>query len=91
MLRVVVDKSVSSALAKLTPDTQSEVLAELRRLLGAFGRPHIHAGLGMNSITPLSSPRSFTNFTNSLGLVAAAKACMSSLLTTAAAHRKAPP
>jgi mRNA-degrading endonuclease RelE of RelBE toxin-antitoxin system len=52
MLRVVVDKSVSSALAKLTPDTQSEVLAELRRLPGAFGRPHIHAGLGIRQLRP---------------------------------------
>jgi len=52
MLRVVVDKSVSSALAKLTPDTQAEVFAELRRLPGAFGQPHIHAGLGIRQLRP---------------------------------------
>lgn len=50
MLSVAAEKSVSLALASLAPDTQAQVLAVLRRLPGAFGRPHAHAGLGLRQL-----------------------------------------
>jgi mRNA-degrading endonuclease RelE of RelBE toxin-antitoxin system len=50
MLRVAAEKSVSLALAALAPDEQAAVLAALRRLPAAFGRPHEHAGLGLRQL-----------------------------------------
>ncbi len=50
MLRVAAEKSVSHALAGLTPDEQAEVLAVLRELPATFGRPHVHAGLGLRQL-----------------------------------------
>jgi len=50
MLRVAAEKSVSLALAGLTPDERTEALAVLRRLPAAFGRPHAHAGLGLRQL-----------------------------------------
>ncbi|MEO6246686.1 MAG: hypothetical protein ABIQ12_14770 [Opitutaceae bacterium] len=50
MLRVAAEKNVSLALAGLTPDEQADVLAVLRRLSAAFGRPHAHAGLGLRQL-----------------------------------------
>ena len=50
MFRVAAEKSVSLALAKLTPDEQTEALSVLRRLPAAFGYPHTHAGLGLRQL-----------------------------------------
>jgi mRNA-degrading endonuclease RelE of RelBE toxin-antitoxin system len=50
MLRVAAEKSVSLALAKLAPEQQAEVLAALRQLPAAFGRPHAHAGIGLRQL-----------------------------------------
>ena len=50
MLSVVADKSCRAALAKLAPEQQVEVLAALRQLPTAFGRPHAHTGLGVRQL-----------------------------------------
>ncbi len=50
MLRVAADKSVSLALAKLAPEQQTDVLAALKELPAAFGRPHAHAGIGLRQL-----------------------------------------
>ena len=50
MLRIVADKSIRAALAKLAPEHQTRVLAALRQLPAAFGRPHAHAGLGVRQL-----------------------------------------
>lgn len=50
MLRVSAEKSVRLALARLAPDEQVAVLAVLRGLPTAFGRPHAHAGLGLRQL-----------------------------------------
>jgi hypothetical protein len=50
MLRIAAEKSVSLALAKLAPEQQAEVLATLRELPAAFGRPHAHAGIGLRRL-----------------------------------------
>ena len=50
MLSLVADKSCRAALAKLAPEQQAEVLAALRQLPTAFGRPHAHAGLGVRQL-----------------------------------------
>jgi mRNA-degrading endonuclease RelE of RelBE toxin-antitoxin system len=52
MLRVVADKNFRAALARLPPEQQAEVLAALRELPAAFGRPHVHAGLGLRQLRP---------------------------------------
>jgi mRNA-degrading endonuclease RelE of RelBE toxin-antitoxin system len=52
MLRVVAEKNVRLALAKLAPEQQAEVLGALRQLPELFGRPHIHAGLGLRQLRP---------------------------------------
>ena len=50
MLRVAADKSIRAALAKLAPDRQADVLAALRELPSAFGRPHAHAGIRLRQL-----------------------------------------
>ncbi len=50
MLRVAAEKNVSLALAGLKPDEQAEARTVLRRLPAAFGRPHVHAGLGFRQL-----------------------------------------
>lgn len=50
MLRVAAEKNVSLALAGLKPDEQAEARAVLRRLPAAFGRPHVHSGLGLRQL-----------------------------------------
>lgn len=50
MLRIVADKSVRTALARLAPEPQADVLTALRQLPAAFGRPHTHAGLGLRQL-----------------------------------------
>jgi len=50
MLRIVGDKSVRTALAKLAPEPQAAVLTALLHLPLAFGRPHAHAGLGLRQL-----------------------------------------
>lgn len=50
MLRVAAEKSVSLALARLAPEQQREALSVLRQLPAAFGRPHVHGGLGLRQL-----------------------------------------
>lgn len=50
MLRVAADKNIRVALAKLAPERQADVLAALRELPSAFGRPHAHAGIGLRQL-----------------------------------------
>ena len=50
MPSVVADKSIRAALAKFAPEPQAAVLAVLRQLPAAFGRPHAHAGLGVRQL-----------------------------------------
>ena len=50
MLRVAAEKNVSLALARLGPEQQAGVLAALRQLPVAFGRPHAHAGIGLRQL-----------------------------------------
>lgn len=52
MLRVVADKNFRAALARLPPEQQAEALAALRELPAAFGRPHVHAGIGLRQLRP---------------------------------------
>ena len=50
MLSVVADKNSRAALAKFTPEQQADVIAVLRQLPAAFGRPHAHTGLGVRQL-----------------------------------------
>lgn len=50
MFRVAAEKSVRASLAKLEPDQQAGVMAVLRGLPSAFGRPHAHSGLGLRQL-----------------------------------------
>ena len=52
MLRVVLDRRAIAALQKLSPDDRAAVVAALRELPAGFGRPHIHAGLGLRQLHP---------------------------------------
>ena len=52
MLRVVLNPRAAAVLRKLAPETQAEVVAALRQMTGAFGRPHVHAGLGLRQLRP---------------------------------------
>jgi hypothetical protein len=42
--------SFDRAFKKLTPDQQARVDEAIDRAAAAFGRPHLHAGIGMRSV-----------------------------------------
>ena len=52
MLRVYLTKRAGAGFRKLGPETQESCLRALRSLPGAFGRPHVHAGLGVRQLRP---------------------------------------
>ena len=52
MLRVVLNPRAAAGLRKLAPETQAGVVAALRQITEAFGRPHVHAGLGLRQLRP---------------------------------------
>ena len=52
MLRVCLTKRAGAGLRRLGPETQEACLGALRSLPGAFGRPHVHAGLGVRQLRP---------------------------------------
>ena len=52
MLRVFLTRRAVAALRKLTPETEAACLEALRQLPEVFGRPHVHAGLGVRQLRP---------------------------------------
>lgn len=50
MLRVALTKRAGAALQKLPPEFQAACLEALRELPKVFGRPHVHAGLGVRQL-----------------------------------------
>jgi mRNA-degrading endonuclease RelE of RelBE toxin-antitoxin system len=52
MFRVFLTKRAAAALKKLAPEAQAACLAALRELPAVFGRPHVHAGLGVRQLRP---------------------------------------
>lgn len=52
MLRVFITRRAGAELQKLAPENQAACLEALSRLPTAFGRPHVHAGLGIRQLRP---------------------------------------
>lgn len=52
MLRVLLEPRALAAAEKLAPELRPSVFAALRALPTAFGRPHLHSGLGLRRLRP---------------------------------------
>jgi hypothetical protein len=52
MLRVQLAPVAAAALAALAPELREEVRRALASLPAAYGRPHIHSGLGIRQLRP---------------------------------------
>jgi hypothetical protein len=52
MLRVFLTKRAAGGLRRLAPAAEGACLRTLRELPAAFGRPHVHAGLGIRQLRP---------------------------------------
>ena len=51
-MQLAVRPSVEAALGKLPEEEQIAALDSLRAIPAAFGRPHVHAGLGLRQLRP---------------------------------------
>ena len=52
MIRVFLARRAASGLKRLGPAKQGACVRALRELPAAFGRPHVHAGLGIRQLRP---------------------------------------
>lgn len=52
MTRVFLSKRWLKSLSKLNPEQKAKAESVLRVLVESFGKPHLHAGIGMRKLAP---------------------------------------